>query len=142
MLPLAQELRSPTDRRRASVRILRYSAGLATVVPIGLPRMTLDGWRPIGQVVDEDLLDPPTHDGQPVRGRRCTDVSRLRRGPHANQPESTYLTLPSDDAAAETGPDLEPPPYHRRGPLPQRPPEDTDATPDHGCHGESVAARA
>ena len=139
---LAQELRSPTDRRRASVRILRYSAGLATVVPIGLPRMTLDGWRPIGQVVDEDLLDPPTHDGQPVRGRRCTDVSRLRRGPHANQPESTYLTLPSDDAAAETGPDLEPPPYHRRGPLPQRPPEDTDATPDHGCHGESVAARA
>ena len=58
---LSRALRGRRHKGHIQVRLLRYSSGLATVVPFGIPRMTFDGWRPIGRRVDDDMGPPPSH---------------------------------------------------------------------------------
>ena len=105
---LAQALITPSQRQKGMVRILRYSDDIATVVPIGLARMTLDGWRPIGRPIDVDLWMPPTHDGQPMLDHMMQQYDRpvpripVHRAKRATAPppEPPYLQLQCDVAAA------------------------------------------
>ena len=106
---LARALMTPSQTQRGMVRVLRYFNDLATVVPIGLARMTVDGWRPIGRPVDVDLWSPPTHDGRALVEQMYVDrplpAAPVRRTRRATAPppeeEPSYLQLQCDVAAAK-----------------------------------------
>ena len=83
------------------VRLLRYMGGIASVVPFGIPMMTLDGWRPIGRMVTCDDHRPPTVGHRPLL-RNTT--AHLRESPAT---PGDYLQL--DEATMSAQPPAIPP---------------------------------